>query len=45
MVVAVCEEAPEDVTAKEMVELRYDTIDENNGKVVDDPTNCGLIDR
>ena len=45
LVVAVCEDAPEDVTAKEMAELMYDTIEENNGKIVDDTTNCGLIDR
>ncbi len=44
LVVAVCEDAPEDVTAKKMAEVLYEAVEENNGKIVDGPTDYGLID-
>ena len=44
LVVAVCEDASGDVTAKKMSEVLYEAVEENNGKIVDDPTDCGLID-
>jgi len=43
-IVAVCEDASEDVTAKKMAEVLYEAVEENNGKILDDPTDYGLID-
>jgi hypothetical protein len=43
-IVAVCEEAPDDLAAKEIAKTLYEAVEEDGGKVVDEPTDYGLID-
>ena len=43
-IVAVCEEAPDDLAAKEIAKILYEAVEEDGGKVVDEPTDYGLID-
>ena len=43
-IVAVCEEAPDYLSAKEIAKILYEAVEKDGGKVVDEPTDYGLID-
>ncbi len=42
-IVALCEDAPSDINAKEMAKILYAAVEENDGVVVDEPTDFGLL--